>query len=266
VKLSFSTLGCPEWYWSNIVSAAKDLGFQGVEVRGVLNQIHVPLVRQFSEQEYEETLSELDRLQLGIPCFTSSCELDAHANHEKMLISGREYIDVAVRMKVPYIRLLGDREPAPAGEVDEGLVKESLLELAEYADGSDVTLLVETNGWFADTERLAKLLQAVKRPNVAALWDIHHPYRFMGEPPKATVQNLDAQIRHAHVKDSIESDGKVRYMMMGQGDVPVREAVGALEDIGYEGFYSLEWVKRWDLTLEAPGIAFAQYAQYMRTL
>jgi fatty-acyl-CoA synthase len=266
VKLSFSTLGCPEWYWSNIVSAAKDLGFQGVEVRGVLNQIHVPRVRQFTAQEYRETLSELNRLQLGIPCFTSSCELDAHANRNEMLQSGREYVDVAARMQVPCIRLLGDREPAPDGAVDTGRVKESLLELAEYAEKTDVTLLVETNGWFADTGRLAKLLQEVNRPNVAALWDVHHPYRFMGEPPETTVQNLGGLIRHVHVKDSILSDGKVRYMMMGQGDVPVGEAVGALEDGGYDGFYSLEWVKRWDLTLEAPGIAFAQYAQYMRAL
>ena len=266
MKLSFSTLGCPEWYWSDIVSAAKDLGFQGIEVRGVLNQIHIPRIKQFSEQEYRETLAELARLELYIPCFTSACELDVHANHGAMMKEGKGYIDTAARMKVPYIRVLGDREPAASGEVDVGLVKESVLELAEYAEGTDVTLLVETNGWFADSERLAKLLQDTDRPNVAALWDIHHPYRFMHEPPKATVENLGGSIRHVHAKDSRMAGGKVKYMMMGMGDVPVAEAVEALENAGYEGFYSLEWVKRWDLTLEAPGIAFAQYVQYMRAL
>ena len=266
MKLSFSTLGCPEWYWSNIVSAAKDLGFQGIEVRGVLNQIHIPRIKQFSEMEYQETQSELARLHLCIPCFTSACELDAHANHGEMMQEGREYVDAAARMKVTYVRVLGDREPAPSGAVDVGLVKESVLELAEYAKGTDVTLLIETNGWFADTERLAKLLQEIDCPEVAALWDMHHPYRFMHEPPEATVENLGGRIRHVHVKDSHMVDEKVKYMMMGMGDVPVTESVDALESIGYEGFYSLEWVKRWDLSLEAPGIAFAQYAQFMRAL
>ena len=35
---------------------------------------------------------------------------------------------------------------------------------------------------------------------------------------------------------------------------------------GYRGFYSLEWVKRWDLSLEEPGIAFAHYKQFMDAL
>ena len=38
-----------------------------------------------------------------------------------------------------------------------------------------------------------------------------------------------------------------------------------LKDGGYDGFYSLEWVKRWDTTLEEPGIVFAHFANYMRT-
>ena len=48
--------------------------------------------------------------------------------------------------------------------------------------------------------------------------------------------------------------------------MPLEEIVGVLKDGGYDGFYSLEWVKRWDTTLEEPGIVFAHYANYMRTL
>ena len=34
MKLAFSTLGCPNFGWSEIFSMAKDLGFQGIEMRG----------------------------------------------------------------------------------------------------------------------------------------------------------------------------------------------------------------------------------------
>jgi fatty-acyl-CoA synthase len=84
-----------------------------------------------------------------------------------------------------------------------------------------VTLLVETNGVYADTKRLAKLLDAVDSPFVAALWDMHHPYRFMGEAPRDTVANLGGRIRYTHTKDSVMEDGHVRYRMMGEGDLPV---------------------------------------------
>ena len=35
MKFSFSTLACPDYTWADIYSMAKDLGFDGIEVRGV---------------------------------------------------------------------------------------------------------------------------------------------------------------------------------------------------------------------------------------
>ena len=55
-------------------------------------------------------------------------------------------------------------------------------------------------------------------------------------------------------------------MLMGYGDLPVKETVTALENIGYDGYFSYEWVKRWVPELEASGIAFHTYMSYMRSL
>ena len=35
MKTAFSTLGCPGWSWDEIFATAKDLGLDGIEVRGV---------------------------------------------------------------------------------------------------------------------------------------------------------------------------------------------------------------------------------------
>ena len=35
MKIAFSTLGCPDFDWSDIYSMAKDLGFDGIEIRGL---------------------------------------------------------------------------------------------------------------------------------------------------------------------------------------------------------------------------------------
>ena len=50
---------------------------------------------------------------------------------------------------------------------------------------------------------------------------------------------------------------------MGEGDLPVYEMLDALKDIGYDGYVSLEWVKRWAPDLTDAGIVFPHFAQYM---
>ena len=35
MKISFSTLGCPDFSWTDIYSMAKDFGFHGIEMRGL---------------------------------------------------------------------------------------------------------------------------------------------------------------------------------------------------------------------------------------
>jgi fatty-acyl-CoA synthase len=44
MKLAFSTLGCPDFSWNDIYSMAKDLGFNGIEIRGLGNEILKSLV------------------------------------------------------------------------------------------------------------------------------------------------------------------------------------------------------------------------------
>ena len=88
----------------------------------------------------------------------------------------------------------------------------------------------------------------------------------MGEKPQTTCDNLKPWLAHTHFKDSQKTAEGYRYVLPGFGDVPLTETVRVLKAANYEGFYSLEWVKRWDTTLEEPGIVFAHYANFMRTL
>ena len=59
MKLAFSTLGCPNWRWREIYAAAKDLSIDGIEIRGIENEIYAPRVRIFDDQHREGTLKQL---------------------------------------------------------------------------------------------------------------------------------------------------------------------------------------------------------------
>ncbi len=263
MKIAFSTLGCPDFDWADIYSMAKDLGFDGIEIRGLGDDIFAVKAQPFTEKELPHTMKKISDLHLEIPCLSSGCCLkyaeQAEENHEEIV----QYINLAARIGTPFIRVLGDREPQPEDDVDDNVILRALNRLVPIAEKKGVTLLVETNGVYSDTSRLRNLLDQIPSDFIAALWDIHHPYRFGGEAPEKTVQNLGAYIRYVHVKDSVVDNGATRYRMMGEGDLPIQDMMLALRSINYEGYVSLEWVKRWASELSDAGIVFPHFINYM---
>ncbi|WHH58640.1 AMP-binding protein [Petroclostridium sp. X23] len=263
MKIAFSTLGCPDFDWDDIYSMAKDLGFDGIEIRGLGNDIFAVKAQPFTESQLPKTVKKLSNLRLEIPCLSSGCCLKfaekAEENYQEIV----QYIALASKLGTSYIRILADIDPQPGSAVDDEVVLSVLNRLIPIAEENGVTLLIETNGVYSDTTRLRGLLDHVASDAVAVLWDVHHPYRFAGESPEKTVQNLGAYIKYVHVKDSIMENGVLQYCMMGEGDLPIDQMMLALRSINYDGFVSLEWVKRWAPDLNDAGVVFPHFANYM---
>ncbi len=263
MKISFSTLGCPDFDWEDIYSMAKDLNFDGIEIRGLGNDIFAVKAQPFTPGQLSKTVKKLSGLRLEIPCLSSGCCLKFAERVEENYQEIVQYLELASKLGTRYIRILADIGPKPEGEVDDEVVLAGLSRLIPVAEEKGVTLLVETNGVYSDTGRLRGLLDRVASDAVAALWDIHHPYRFAGEAPEKTVQNLGAYIKHVHVKDSVIDNGRVQYCMMGEGDLPINEMLMALRSINFDGYISLEWVKRWAPDLNDAGVVFPHFTNYM---
>ncbi len=264
MKISFSTIACPDYSWVDIYSMAKDLGFDGIEIRGMGDNFAAYKAMPFTEANRPKTMAKLKALNIEIPCLSSGCCLKFKEKEAETIAELTEYCKLAQQINAPYIRVLADLEAAPNGEVDDAYVAEQLKKLAPIAAQYDVTLLVETNGVYSDTHRLRALLDSVNSHKIAALWDMHHPYRFAGESPEQTVANLGELIKYVHIKDSVMENGKVVYKMMGEGDLPIQKMIEALQSIQYTGYVSLEWVKLWMPNLLDAGVVFPQYAEFMR--
>lgn len=265
MKISFSTVGCPDFTWTDIYSMAKDLNFNGIEIRGLGEDIHAVNAKPFRDSQIDKTIAKLHDLKLDIPCLATDSCIKCKDKHDEYVTEINNYITLACKLGTPYIRILGDScASVDESGVDDAYVATVLKELAPIAQVSNVTLLVETNGVYADTRRLRSLLDNVASPAVAALWDMHHPYRFMNETPAQTIDNLDSYIKHTHIKDSKMQGGKLEYQLMGEGDLPISEMIQQLQSIGYNGYFSLEWVKRWSKELSDAAVVFPHFANYMR--
>jgi len=260
MKLAFSTLCCPNYDWKDVFSMAKDLGFDGIEVRHIKED---EASSPFAPDKYEQTAEKLLKLKIEIPCLsTGGClKFDDEWLDTKTEILN--YIKVAKGVGAKYIRILGDLKAAPDGEVDDAAIAARIKELVPAAEETGIILLVETNGVYADSARLASLLGEVASDNVAALWDVHHPYRFFNESPEITLTNLGAYIKHVHVKDSVINGGELVYKIPGEGDLPLHDIMFALRSINYDGYITLEWVKRWAPDLCDAGIIFPKFIEFM---
>lgn len=259
MKLAFSTIGCPDWSFRDIVASARDFGYDGIELRGIERDIYLPDVKEFSDDKIAATKEYIAGRGINICCLTSGAVL--YENCKKEI---EDYIDLASKLGVKYIRVLGDANPAASVYANDGKTIEVLSEVVDKACSKGVTLCLETNGIYANSARLRKILDNFGG-KVGVIWDIHHPYRFYGEKPSVTYNNIKPYLKHVHIKDSVMQNGTIVYKMLGEGDVPVKEVVDILENAGFEGYISLEWVKRWNKELEEPSIVFARYIDIMRS-
>ena len=113
MKLAFSTLGCPDFDWSDIYSMAKDFGFDGIELRGLGDEIFSIHARPFREENIDGTVKQLRAMKLEISCLSSGCFVGDPERADEACAELREYIDTAARLGTKYIRVLGDDHAQP---------------------------------------------------------------------------------------------------------------------------------------------------------
>lgn len=264
MKLCFSTLGCPGWSWDGILKQAKALGFSGVEVRGIGQELDNEKLEPFSDANASATVSRLKELGLEIPCLDTSCTFLSETPLEETLRAGRAAIDIARRIGAPCIRVFGDRIPDGMGEAEAvSIVARGMNDLASYAEGKGVLVLQETHGNFADSRVLLDVFSRVNSPAAGILWDIANPYEF-GETVEKTWSAIGGLVRHVHAKDIKKENGNLIPVLPGRGIVPIGGAIRALKDAGYKGWVSFEWEKRWHTGIEEPEVALPAFLEHIK--
>ena len=264
MKIAFSTLGCPGWSWDEIYATGKDLGYDGIEVRGIANEMFAPKAKPFLPDHLQETKAKLTG-NIRISMLTTGACVGVTEQAEAGVAEAKAYIDLAQKLDVPYIRVMVSPEPGPT-DADLNLAVKKYGEICGYAEGKGVIPLIETNGILADSEIMKSFLAKIDSKNCGVLWDINHPVRFYNEEIDVTYGNLADAIKYVHIKDSIVKDGKIQYRMMGYGDLPIYDVVALLNSHDFDSYLSLEWVKRWNPDLQEPGIVFSHFITYIHYL
>ncbi len=266
--LSFSTLGCPDWSFQQITDFAVKHGYKGIELRGLQRQMDLPKCNEFnSEANRTATVAMMKEKELQFVNLGSSATLHfaEGAEREKNLDEGKRFIDLAQQINCPYIRVFPNIFPkGQEKNATMDLIIKGLVDLGDHAKDSKVSVLMETHGEVVKTEDLEVIMRSAEHPHVGLVWDPSNMWTITKEPPAEVFPKLKKYIRHTHIKDAALVDGKPQYKLLGQGEVPIKEAITLLMKGGYKGYYSFEWEKLWHPELMEPEIAFADYSQKMK--
>ena len=158
------------------------------------------------------------------------------------------YAKIAQTLKCPYVVLVPS--PRPPGVSDQDVLSESVAVLREISDKFKevkVKFAFEFLGFewcsVSTLERDFEIVRAVNRDNIGMVLDTFHFYA--GGSKMDSIKNVDKEkIFIFHINDA---ENRPRDQLQdshrlfpGQGVIPLREIIAALNGIGYDGPVSLE--------------------------
>jgi sugar phosphate isomerase/epimerase len=261
LKLSYSTLACPDWTLEQCVEGAKKYGYEGLELRLLDGGLLEPGLDKRARQRVKRVM---DQAGLPVSCVdTSLCVAQpGQAGQREQIEQGRRFLEMAAEWKSPCIRVFsGPPEGADPAETMRGAA-EVMEQLGRRGSELGVKVGLETHDAFCRGDQMGEIFGKVKSGFAGVLWDIQHPIRF-GETPEQTAKHVSGRLFHLHVKDGKRPAAGDDWppVLMGQGDVPIQECLEAAARLGFDGWVSLEWEKKWHPEIEDPEIALPQYAQ-----
>ncbi|MBD3240050.1 MAG: TIM barrel protein [Chitinivibrionales bacterium] len=273
MKLAFMTLGCPTWDLETICRRGREYGFDGVDFRGLGDQIDVTLLPAFTT-DVAATKQRLDSAGLAVSCISSSINVCNGGKREANLEEARRTIDVARALDCVNVRVFGGGDVGTVGREQAAKIGCECVEAILALDGArELHWLFETHDHWIKAADCRLLLDRITDDAFGALWDMGHTFRVGGEAPRDTYNAIGTRIGYTHVKDAVHDPAHPQamgdgwhYVPPGTGELPLAESIGILREQGYDGWLQFEHEKRWHPELPEPEEVFPVFVKWARGL
>jgi sugar phosphate isomerase/epimerase len=259
--LAFSTLACPAWSLEHALAAATRYGYGGVELRLIDDEAITP------------ALVESNLSRLAAAAASSGARICALGTSVWLALDGpgwrddfRRYCASASTLEIPVVRVWGGRYSPPTTLSEAASqVAERLDAAAGIAAAAGVRVALATHDHFCSLDAVQAVFSRVADPTVGLVWDVGSTYTTAGSTPEQVWEALGERIVQVHVRDSLRGlGGAWAPVLLGDGEVPVADALGLLRRVGFRGWISVNWPSL--PGLPEPEIALPRYAKRLQEL
>lgn len=162
-------------------------------------------------------------------------------------------IDTAISLNTKFLRIFcGDVKEGITFEEGKTWILEALKKTAKYAEAKKITMVLENHGFLAGkSDQVKEILETVNSPYLKSNSDVGN-FMLVEENPLDAVKKLKDHLGFIHFKDFKDvgeeasvyksiSDKHFEGMILGKGDVPLKDIVNYLRSISYNGYLSIEY-------------------------
>jgi len=226
----------------DMLKASKEIGYDGVELN-----IDEEMLK-LSRKDRESIAEKAEALGLELPSLCSglfwkynlaSPDRAIRERGIEILRTGCEFaadMGASVVLAVPAVAV-----PEIPYQKTWELSKKSILEAASTAEDCGVYLGVENvwNRFLYSPLEFRSFIEEINHPNVRAYFDVGN-IQFLGFPHQ-WIRHLAELIVSVHVKDfHAPRPLEPRFMPLLQGSIQWPQVMGALREVGYDGFLIVE--------------------------
>ncbi|MEN3000554.1 MAG: sugar phosphate isomerase/epimerase family protein [Armatimonadota bacterium] len=151
-------------------------------------------------------------------------------------------LQIARFFGAPLVRLFAFWRAGELTPEREERIIEVLTRVLPFAERAGVILGLENEHscQVGTGAELAQVLQRIDSPWLRAVWDPGNAF-VLGEAAEAGYAAIQPWVIHIHAKDGIrQSDGTVRWVIIGEGEIGYPQHLAQIARSGYSGFISLE--------------------------
>ena len=257
-ELAFSTNAYTEYALPEAIRRIDAHGYDGVEILGDDPHAYFPTFGAGDERAVCDALAETGLSVSNVNAntamgyyddappsafFEPSVITDDEAAREWRVEYTKRAVDLAEVVGSPAVCLATGRPLAgnPPERAREYL-RASLHEILDYAEprGVDVGIEFEPELLVECTDEALALIDDVGRESLGINLDVGHAAVY-GEDLTETIHRSGGHITGVHLEDIVGGRrGKHYHRIPGEGDLDFRAVFDALDDVGYDGFVTLE--------------------------
>ncbi len=228
MKIVFSTKNVNRASFLDVCRYAYDYGFAGFEIHDAIKERvhhHDSILRREQTADAKRKLVNRN-ISVSALRMPSPVESDETTAGDVL-----KYVDMAANAGIANVILRIEEETS------FDMLHDKLFDAIKKAEKSDVNVLFETVGYLADTGKVVDIINYFSSASIGASWNVRGTYFGEGESAESTIKTLGAYIKYVRLGDM--KDGKT--VLIGEGDLPVEDLLGALSSLNYDGFICAAW-------------------------